>query len=70
VNTDRYGRLSPVTTGVWERIARKHYQHISGIEVIYRCNAWAWEIIGGPEDGRRYTGLAVAQHAATRHFSR
>jgi hypothetical protein len=58
-------RQTPITSGTWNRIARKHYQHISGIQVIYRHNAWAWEVVGGKDDGHRYGTLSVAQHAAT-----
>jgi hypothetical protein len=68
MQVDRYGRLKPTTQGVWERVARKHYQHITGLEVIYRPNTWDWEVIGGPSDGFRFATLSVAQHAATMHF--
>ena len=70
IRTDRYGRLSPVTTGTWERVGRKHYRHVTGIEVVYRSNAWTWEIVGGPEDGHRYSTLTIAQASALRHFKR
>lgn len=69
MQTDRYGRLKPVTQGVWERIGHKHYQHVAGFEVVYRCNSWNWEVVGGSQDGHRYQTLSVAQHAATLHLS-
>lgn len=57
-------RVIPTTSGTWERIARKHYRHIGGHEVRYDCNRWAWEVIGGANDGYLYGTLNVAQHAA------
>jgi hypothetical protein len=57
--------LKPTTEGTWNRVARRHYRHESGIEVVYRSNAWAWEVVGGKDDGHRYSTLSVAQHAAT-----
>jgi hypothetical protein len=66
MQTDRFGRLKPITEGTWVKIARKHYRHVSGIEVRYDDNAWTWEVIGGKDDGHRYGTLSVAQWAATR----
>jgi hypothetical protein len=51
---------------MWSKIASKHYRHESGIEVIYRHNAWTWEVVGGRDDGHCYTTLRVAQYSATR----
>lgn len=59
-------RAQPITSGEWNRIARKHYRHIDGAEVVYRWNLYHWEIIGGPNDGERYETLNVAQYYATR----
>lgn len=28
--------------GYWAKVGKKHYIHVSGIEVIYDCNAWLW----------------------------
>ena len=61
-------RAKPTTTGVWERVARKHYRHVAGFEVRHDGSAWA--IVGGPECGYRYGTLSVAQHSATRHLGR
>jgi len=52
--------------GMWVKVASKHYRHDSGIEVIYRHNAWAWEVRGGQDDGHSYKTLRVAQHSATK----
>ena len=60
-------RMKPDTT-TWETIARKHYRHVTGIEVRYNCNLWQWEIIGGAEDGLFYSRLWVAQSSALRHY--
>lgn len=57
-------RMQPITEGTWNRVAKKHYRHESGVEVIYRHNDWVWEIIGGRNDGLRYERLWAAQHAA------
>ena len=43
-------RMKPITQGTWNRIARKHYRHESGVEVIYRPNSWNWEVVGGAND--------------------
>jgi hypothetical protein len=59
-------RQQPITEGTWNRIARKHYRHINGAEVIYRPNSWNWEVIGGPNDGLRWTTLSAAQHFAAK----
>jgi len=59
-------RGEPTTKGTWIKVARKHYQHVTGIECRYDCNRWLWEIVGGAEDGRFYGTLWVAQHAAIR----
>lgn len=50
-----------VQTGAWVKVGRKHYAHISGVEVVYRCNDWAWEVIG---TGLMYQALWVAKQAA------
>lgn len=65
---DRYGRMQPTTQGTWERIGRKHYQHVTGIEVVYRHNEWCWEIVGGKYDGHRFDRLWAAQHHALLGF--
>lgn len=59
-------RAKPCTSGEWARVARKHYRHVSGIEIAYDHMAWNWQIIGGREDGNRYPTLSVAQYSATR----
>lgn len=61
-----FRRMKPTTTGEWSKIAKKHYRHVSGVEVRYNCNRWAWEVIGGPDNGRAYAALWVAQHSATK----
>ena len=58
-------RMQPTTEGEWARVARKHYRHMSGVEIVYRPNLWLWEIVGGRNDGLKYERLWAAQHAAT-----
>lgn len=48
----------------WSKVADKHYRHAGGVEVIYRHNAWMWEVVGGKNDGYRFKLLWVAQEAA------
>lgn len=48
-------------SGEWVKIGRKHYEHISGVQIRYDCNRWAWEIIGRNE---LYTVLWAAKHRA------
>jgi hypothetical protein len=31
-----------LTDGDFAKIGKKHYRHVSGDEIIYDCNAWAW----------------------------
>lgn len=57
--------MKPITSGEWAKAGRKHYRHMSGIEVRYNHNRWLWEIIGGPEDGLAYGTLWIAQYQAT-----
>lgn len=53
-----------INNGQWARVAPKTHRHESGIIVRYDHKAWAWEIVGGADDGRRYTTLSAAQHFA------
>lgn len=59
-------KAQPITQGTWNKIASKTYRHESGIVVRYSHNRWAWEIIGGAEDGNLYGTLSIAQYTATR----
>ena len=58
-------KAQPTTSGTWNRIGRKQYRHISGVEVRYNHNRWVWVIFGGAQDGNAYGTLNVAQHFAT-----
>lgn len=49
-------------SGEWASIGRKHYRHISGVEVRYNCNRWMWEIVG--HHNQAWTALWVAKHYA------
>jgi len=59
-------RAKPITSGTWAKVGKKHYRHVSGVEVRYDWKRWGWEVIGGADDGNAYTTLNVAQHAGTR----
>ena len=69
IRTARRADLDLIATGAWAKVASKTYRHISGIVVRYDCNRWAWEIVGGAEDGHMYGTLTVAAHSATRHLA-
>ena len=59
-------RMQPTTSGSWVKVARKTYQHESGITVRFDDNHWGWEIIGASRfDGYLYGTLWAAQMAAT-----
>lgn len=53
--------IAMVNSGQWAKAGRKHYRHASGIEVVYRPNVWAWEIVGGAGDGLRFGPLHAAR---------
>lgn len=53
-------------SGQWAVVARRHYRHLSGIEVAYDCNRWSWVVSGPGMDPERYERLWVAQHRAER----
>ena len=58
--------LDMIASGQWTRVARKDYRHVSGVRVVYRCNDYVWEIIGGAQDGLRFGPLHVARHEVER----
>lgn len=35
-----------VASGQWVKVARKHYRHVSGAEIVYDHNRWAWFACG------------------------
>jgi hypothetical protein len=49
-----------VQGGAWVKVNRKHYRHISGIEIAYDGNRWLWKV----SDGTAYTLLWAARHWA------
>jgi hypothetical protein len=53
-----------IESGAWIKVARKHYRHMEGVEIVYNCNRWAWEIIGGKNTGEAYGLLWVARQRA------
>lgn len=58
--------LDMIASGQWIRVARKDYRHVSGARVVYRCNDYVWEIIGGAQDGQCFGPLHVARHEVER----
>jgi hypothetical protein len=54
-----------VNSGAWVKVARKHYRHVSGVEVAYDCNRYIWKV----SDGTAWSSLWVARHNAEKHFA-
>lgn len=57
-----------VNSGAWVKVGRKHYRHVTGVEVVYDCNRWGWRIMAadGTSDGLVWSTLWVAAHYATK----
>jgi len=55
-----------VQTGEWVKVGKKHYQHVSGVEVVYDHNRWVWCIKGGPKNNTCWSALWVAKHEVER----
>ena len=45
--------------GSWAKVGRKHYRHVSGAEVRYDHNGWAWLADNVP--GRAFDALWLAK---------
>jgi len=48
--------------GMWAKVAKKHYIHVSGNEIIYDCNSWLWRINGN----EGYSTLHIAKYVVER----
>lgn len=53
-----------LASGSWIKVARKHYRHVSGVEVKYDCNQRGWEVSTKP--GYYYSVLWAARYEAER----
>jgi len=42
VRRNRRTDLQIVNDGDFVKVGKKHFRHVSGAEVKYDCNAWAW----------------------------
>ncbi len=51
-----------VAAGDFVKVGKKHYRHVSGVEIKYNWTRWAWEL----PDGRAWTLLWVAVHEVRR----
>lgn len=63
----RHGNTATEMTesGEWSKVGRKHYRHVSGVEVRYDVNAWGWRVDGGSEVwDRLYVAKAEAEKVA------
>lgn len=54
--------LDMVASGQWAKVGKKHFRHVSGIEVTYDCNAWRWLVSSEPR--LTWGTLEVAAHVA------
>lgn len=59
--------LSSVVKSEWKSVGRKHWSHVSGVQVKYDCNAWKWQIIGGARCGYKYDTKWAAQTEGTKN---
>lgn len=59
--------FSTVIPGEWVKVAKQHYQHVNGVQVKYDCNAWKWQVIGGPNCGYYYDTKWAAQTEGTKN---
>jgi len=55
-----------VGSGAWVRVAKKHYRHVSGVEIVYRCNHWVWAVVEDGKPETRWSMLWVARYEAER----
>ena len=58
--------LSDVDPNEWVKVGSRHHKHITGVQVKYNHNRWAWEIIGGAKCGLMYETKWVAQTEAVK----
>ena len=68
----RHGRtdIEMVASGAWVKVGRKHFRHVSGVEVRYDSNAWLWKVSGGPWDRYGFEVLHGARSAVEYHHNR
>lgn len=58
-----------LASGQWVRVARRHYRHVAGVEIVYDNNRWLWYVRGGASDGEGYATLEAARYYAERSAS-
>lgn len=58
--------LSDVEESEWTKVASKHYRHVTGVQVKYDHNRWAWAVIGGKNCGRLYETKWASQMEAVK----
>ena len=62
--TVRLNHTDKVTFAGWAKNGKGEYRHETGRQVRRDCNSGLWEVIGGPDCGRRYGTMHVAMHYA------
>ena len=58
--------IDMINSGQWNRIGRKQYQNAQGVTIRYINNDWVWEIVGGANNGLRFTTLDIARYEVER----
>lgn len=53
--------LQIVNDGDFVKVGHKHFRHVSGAEIVYDCNRWAWQAAGN-----LWSTLEVAVHMVRR----
>lgn len=53
--------LQIIADGDFAKVGKKHYRHVSGLEVQYDCMAWGWRAAG-----QLWSTLEVAVRATRR----
>jgi len=62
--------LSSVIPSEWvsQGKGKKHWIHVSGVQVKYDHNRWAWQVIGGAKCGLFFDTKWSAQTEGTKHL--
>lgn len=56
--------LDLVNAGDFVKVGRKHFRHVSGLEITYDSNAWHWRAVGRLWTTLDWAAYQVRKHAA------
>lgn len=48
--------------GDWNKIGKKHYKNINGVEVKYDCNSYIWRVNGGVGWSTLWAAVEAVDH--------